>query len=96
VADIIISKLRNTRGIKFVDIAKASWSRKDLAIRLLDQEPRASEQVPMLMNMGEDELALQKALHSGDTDLIYFVMTRLREKMVGAGEGGWSRKASKV
>merc|ERR1719201_1336139 len=86
VADIIISKLRNTRGIKFVDIAKASWSRKELAIRLLDQEPRASEQVPMLLNMAEDELALQKALQSGDTDLIYFVMTRLREKMPSSGD----------
>lgn len=37
----------------------------------------------MLLNLNEDELALQKALESGDTDLIYFVMTRLRDKMVG-------------
>ncbi|CAG8563812.1 1119_t:CDS:2, partial [Acaulospora colombiana] len=41
----------------------------DRKIKLLDYEPRAADQVPLLMNMQEDELALIKAIESGDTDL---------------------------
>ena len=37
--------------------------------QLLDYEPRASDQVPLLLAMKEDRLALQKAVDSGDTDL---------------------------
>lgn len=37
--------------------------------QLLDHEPRASDQVPLLLAMKEDRLALQKAVDSGDTDL---------------------------
>jgi hypothetical protein len=35
----------------------------------LDHELRASDQVPLLLMMKEDRLALQKAIDSGDTDL---------------------------
>jgi len=35
----------------------------------LDHESRASDQVPLLLMMKEDRLALQKAVDSGDTDL---------------------------
>lgn len=38
-------------------------------LQLLDYEPRASDQVPLLLSMKEDRLALQKAVDSGDTDL---------------------------
>jgi hypothetical protein len=37
--------------------------------QLLDHEPRASDQVPLLLSMKEDRLALVKAVDSGDTDL---------------------------
>jgi len=37
--------------------------------QLLDYEPRASDQVPLLLAMKEDRLALAKAVDSGDTDL---------------------------
>lgn len=37
--------------------------------QLLDYEPRAADQVPLLMSMEEDERALIKAIESGDTDL---------------------------
>lgn len=37
--------------------------------QLLDYEPRASDQVPLLLSMKEDKLALTKAVESGDTDL---------------------------
>lgn len=37
--------------------------------KLIDHEPRAADQVPLLISMQEDELALMKAIESGDTDL---------------------------
>lgn len=37
--------------------------------QLLNYEPRAEEQVPLLITLHEDELALVKAVESGDTDL---------------------------
>ena len=38
-------------------------------VQLLDYEPRSADQVPLLMKMKYDELALEKAIESGDTDL---------------------------
>lgn len=38
-------------------------------LQLLDHETRASDQVPLLLTMKEDKLALVKAVDSGDTDL---------------------------
>jgi hypothetical protein len=35
----------------------------------LDYEPRAADQVPLLISMQQDDLALSKAIESGDTDL---------------------------
>jgi hypothetical protein len=37
--------------------------------QLLDHEPRAAKQVPLLLNMKEDDLALVKSIESGDPDL---------------------------
>lgn len=39
------------------------------APQLLDHEPKGSDQVPLLLAMKEDKLALVKAVDSGDTDL---------------------------
>lgn len=35
----------------------------------MDYEPRAADQVPLLISMQEDDLSLVKAIESGDTDL---------------------------
>lgn len=37
--------------------------------QLLDYETKASDQVPLLLTMKEDRLALNKAVDSGDTDM---------------------------
>lgn len=37
--------------------------------QLLEYEPRAEEQVPLLITLQEDEMALDKSIASGDTDL---------------------------
>ncbi|PSN30635.1 Vacuolar protein sorting-associated protein 16 [Blattella germanica] len=49
--------------------------------KLMDYEPRASLQVPLLLKLGEDRPALVKAIESGDTDLVYTVLLHLRENM---------------
>lgn len=35
----------------------------------MDYEAKAADQVPLLMRMKKDDLALEKAIMSGDTDL---------------------------
>ncbi|KAF9899141.1 hypothetical protein BX616_003227 [Lobosporangium transversale] len=69
---MVVEKLANKPGLSYSEIAmtahKAGQSK--LATMLLDYEPRAGDQVPLLMSMQQDELALVKAIESGDTDLV--------------------------
>ncbi len=83
----IVEKLAGKPGISFEVIARAAYDegRGRLATELLNHEPRAGRQVPLLLSMEEDELALDKAIESGDTDLIYFVLHQLRRKLPLAG-----------
>ena len=62
---------RGSNGVSYADIAKRAWEvgRTALATKLLDYETKASDQVPLLLSMQEDKLALTKAVESGDTDL---------------------------
>ncbi|KAI0052144.1 vacuolar assembling/sorting protein VPS16 [Auriscalpium vulgare] len=70
-------------GVSYADIAKKAWEvgRTGLATMLLDHEPRASDQVPLLLSMKEDRIALQKAVDSGDTDLVYHVLLHLYKRL---------------
>uniref|UniRef100_A0A131XNR4 Vacuolar protein sorting-associated protein 16 homolog n=1 Tax=Hyalomma excavatum TaxID=257692 RepID=A0A131XNR4_9ACAR len=81
VAKAISEKLDSSPGILYSEIARKAvdCGRQDLAIKLLDCEPRASEQVPILVELGQEERALVKAIESGDTDLVYMVMLKLKE-----------------
>lgn len=81
VARAISQKLESSPGILYSEIARKAvqCGRRDLAVKLLDCEPRASEQVPILIELGKEEHALVKAIDSGDTDLIYTVMLKLKE-----------------
>ncbi|KAK4186845.1 putative vacuolar protein sorting-associated protein 16 [Podospora australis] len=78
----IVEKLSGKPGISFEAIARAAFDEGSgrLATELLNHEPRAGRQVPLLLSMEEDELALDKAIESGDTDLVYFVLHQLRRK----------------
>lgn len=80
---LVVQRLSGKSGISFESIAKAAYDegRAQLATQLLNHEPRAGKQVPLLLNMEEDEIALDKAVESGDTDLIYFVMLQLKKKL---------------
>jgi len=79
----IVEKLGNQKGISYAEVAKTAYKvgRPELATQLLDYEPRAAEQVPLLISMQEDERALIKAIESGDTDLVYLVITHLKRKL---------------
>ncbi|KAI5986106.1 vacuolar assembling sorting protein VPS16 [Pisolithus albus] len=69
--------------VNYADIARRAWEvgRGGLATKLLDHEPRASNQVPLLLTMKEDRLALLKAVDSGDTDLVYHVLLHLHKHL---------------
>eukprot|EP00118_Oscarella_pearsei_P006071 m.27723 g.27723 ORF g.27723 m.27723 type:complete len:837 (+) comp30298_c0_seq2:46-2556(+) len=79
----IYSKLRDAHGISYTDIAEKATEcgRRSLAIELLNFEPNAKKQVPVLVKMNEMGLALQKAIESGDTELVYDVVLQLKESM---------------
>ncbi|KAI7815095.1 vacuolar protein sorting-associated protein [Rhyzopertha dominica] len=87
IAREIANKLGYAPGISYSEIANtaAEFGRKKLAIKLLDYELRASEQVKLLLQLSENTRestpALVKAIESGDTDLIYTVILKLRDKM---------------
>ena len=76
----VVPKLKDTPGISWVQIASAAfkYQRKELATKLLDYESRSAEQVPLLIYMKEEDLALDKAIESGDTNLIYLVLINSR------------------
>lgn len=83
ICDEIVRKLEGKRGISFEEVAHAAYQdgREKLAVELLEHEPRAAKQVPLLLSVGQDTLALDKAIESGDTDLIFWVLLNLKRKM---------------
>ena len=67
--------------ISFLEVAASAYhmGRRRLATMILDMEKNAADQVPLLLSMGEEELALRKAINSQDTDLIYLVLMHLEK-----------------
>lgn len=84
---MVVEKLSGKPGISFEAIARAAYDegRGRLATQLLNHEPRAGRQVPLLLSMEEDEVALDKAIESGDTDLMHYVIHHLRRKLPQSG-----------
>ncbi|KAK1237919.1 hypothetical protein MKX08_002498 [Trichoderma sp. CBMAI-0020] len=80
---LVVERLSGKPGISFEEIARAAHheGRTRLATELLNHEPRGGRQVPLLLDMEEDDLALDKAIESGDTDLILFVLSKLKKKL---------------
>lgn len=79
----MVKRLSGKPGISFETIAHAAYDegRTKLATDLLNYEPRAGKQVPLLLSMKEDGIALDKAIESSDTDLVYYVLLHLRKKL---------------
>ncbi|RYP71669.1 hypothetical protein DL771_004620 [Monosporascus sp. 5C6A] len=83
ICQMVVERLAGKPGISFEAIARAAYDegRGRLATELLNHEPRAGRQVPLLLSMEEDEIALDKAIESGDSDLILFVLLQLKKKL---------------
>ena len=81
--DAVVKRLSTQRGISYEAIARAAYDegRSHLATELLNHESRAGKQVPLLLLMSEDEIALDKAIASGDTDLVFFVLLHLKKTL---------------
>ncbi|KAL1411169.1 Vacuolar protein sorting-associated protein 16 [Vanrija albida] len=83
--DAIVSKFEKEgeKDVSYSDIAQKAYEngRVRLATMLLDHESRAAEQVPLLLRMKQDKIALEKAVGSGDTDLVYHVLLRLHSSL---------------
>ncbi|KAM8905162.1 vacuolar protein sorting-associated protein 16 homolog [Spinachia spinachia] len=83
IARAMCAKVGDSPGVSYSDIAAKAYEcgRTELAIKLLDFEARSGEQVPLLLKMKRSQLALSKAVESGDTDLVYTVVTYLKNEM---------------
>eukprot|EP00658_Telonema_sp_P-2_P017336 TRINITY_DN16723_c0_g1_i1.p1 TRINITY_DN16723_c0_g1~~TRINITY_DN16723_c0_g1_i1.p1 ORF type:complete len:656 (+),score=113.10 TRINITY_DN16723_c0_g1_i1:129-2096(+) len=75
----LVSVLSTCPGASFIDAALTAFdvNRKDLAISLLHEDPRPSNQVMLFLQMGQDRVALQRACESSDPDLILMVLMKL-------------------
>jgi hypothetical protein len=67
----IVARLQGQTEVSCADVARTAWERGQtgLATRLLDYESKSAKQVPLLLSMKEDEMALTKALESSDPNL---------------------------
>ena len=79
--NIICSKLAACRSINYTEITKKALDcgRKELAIKLLENEPVVARKVPLLLYMGELNLALDKAVASLNPNLINLVIMKVHE-----------------
>ncbi|XP_067617235.1 vacuolar protein sorting-associated protein 16 homolog [Eurosta solidaginis] len=86
VARKITDKFKNpsVQGISFCNIAEKAHDvgRDELAIKLLELEPRASLQVPLLLKLGKYDRAIKSATQSGDTELVTAVLLEIKKKMM--------------
>ena len=80
ICETIVKKLQDIPGISYAEIASTAYKagKIELATKLLDYEPRAADQVPLLISMHQEEVALSKAIDSGDTDLVYLVLLHIK------------------
>lgn len=80
---VILDKVGDRPGFAYHPIAKVASEngQLQLALQLLDREPSAQSQVPMLLEMQEDGRALDTAIASGDTNLIYLVILQAKQKL---------------
>lgn len=79
VAQAVSSVLSRQAGASFVEAARmaSAVGRQALAIQLLRYESRAQQLVLLLMQMGQEDLALQKAFEADEVDLVVMVLVKL-------------------
>ncbi len=77
--DELVARLAPCAGVRWAAIAAHAQvaGRRGLAGLLLEHEPVAAEQVPLLLGLGKEEAALGKALEAGDPDLAHLALFRM-------------------
>lgn len=96
---ILKKQLSQYPKVSCLTIAEVAYSigRRQLATMILEQEPQPHDQIPLLLRMNEEELAIQKAIASDDSDLIYFTMISLQGKCIlNASNGGGSELGASI
>ncbi|GLE04718.1 hypothetical protein PINS_up013697 [Pythium insidiosum] len=85
---LIRKRLKHATLVSYADIASCAEhaGRRRLATMFLDLEPNATDQVPLLLSMGEFELALRKSLESNNTDLIFMTLFHLERSLPSMDE----------
>ncbi|TMW61934.1 hypothetical protein Poli38472_010997 [Pythium oligandrum] len=85
---LVRKKLKQATLVSYADIATCAErvNRRRLATMFLDLEENATDQVPLLLSMGEFELALRKSLDSNNTDLIFMTLFHLERTLPSMDE----------
>jgi len=80
-------QLEPYKDLSYLASAEAAHSlnRRRLATLLLERERNPSFQIPLLLRMNEEELALQKAIQSRDFELVYFTLISLDKRLNHSG-----------
>jgi hypothetical protein len=83
------AKLAGRPGVRWARVAAhaAAQGRRCLAAALLEHELDAAEQVPLLLELGQEEAALDKGLAAGDGDLAFGVANAMRQRAARAPAG---------
>ncbi len=79
IAASIVRKFSECPGISYAFVASAAHQRgkNKLASLLLESESSADSQIPMLLEINETDIALKKAIDSGNANLLFLVMMNL-------------------
>ncbi|KAI9229181.1 MAG: Vps16, N-terminal region-domain-containing protein [Piptocephalis tieghemiana] len=79
----VVEKLSQSPGLSYAPVAETALAlgHRRLASRLLEHEPKAADQVPLLLGMDEHSLALDRAIDSADADLVYHTLFYLQKKL---------------
>lgn len=83
----LLPSYKDDDDLSYLPSAEAahSMNRRRLATLLLERERKASLQIPLLLRMNEEELALQKAVQSRDLELVYFTLISLDKRLNHSG-----------
>ena len=81
--DSIVEKLQRSHGSSIASVASYAFqrNRKRLAAMLLEFETRVAKQVPLLLEIGESQRAIDKAIESGDADLVYYALFYVKQRI---------------
>ncbi|KAJ3100662.1 hypothetical protein HDU97_002005 [Phlyctochytrium planicorne] len=80
--NMILEFSQKTKSKSVIEVARKAFLSgfTKLGVQLVEYEPKAAFQVPLLLSMEQDEKAINKAIESGDSDLVYSVLLFLKRK----------------